>query len=158
MQAASANVHGLFHGNSPCHFYGTSTEFATTNFHGSFHHFHGLDPMGEVESFNFRWDWNLPQTLPMEASVGASSVAASSSASPEAYKEMRSLPRASMTRPWVSLSSNYVHLIPKNVTYLHSFRWLLRASMCFPKYECMSSVFDDKRDLADVSFPRKETY
>ena len=56
---------------------------------------------------------------------------ASSSASPEASKNMRSLPRVSVTCPWVPLYSNCVHLLPKNVTYLYSFHWLPRASTYF---------------------------
>lgn len=71
--------------------------------------------MGAVESFNFQWDWKLPQMLPVEASVKASS-----SAPPEAFKEMRSLPRASMTCYVVPRSSTYVQSLSSNLTYLYS--------------------------------------
>ena len=111
------------------------------NSHESLHPFHGLEPMGAVESFNFRCDWKFLQMIPLEASV-----AASSGAFPEASKEMRSLPQASMTCPWVPVSSNYVNLPPKPVTYLYSYQWIPHASTYFPKWHCLSSAFDDTKE------------
>ena len=65
---------------------------------------------------------------------------------PGSLQEMRSLPRASTTRPWGPLSFNYIHLVPKHVACLYSFQWLPRASTCFSNYSCNSSVFYDKRE------------